>query len=780
MGTKILIKKGIRRQRMTLMGTFILFVLISLAAVLAVTVSLQSESRVQSEMNRLRFGDSTVWVSGNLNLPALTQEISASDEVETVYAQPLIFAGYTISGTHSDNEGQLLAFTPEQYDYRVLKNDLSGYQQAAEIRTGEIYISPAMQSSYDVKIGDTVSFSLSRTGEKAEYVVAGYFEDPFMGSSMIDMKSFLISQTDFDALTERLAGADPFNLTARSGAMLHLFSSEQADTAAQLENALEKQAALGTSIQFSYSRSSMLGFMMLLQNIFIGFLCAFAAILTIVSLFVIAHNISASMELERRDMAALKMMGCTSTKLRIVQLAQYAIAVAGGLLGGFLLSVLVVPPMMDTMISSTGMRIPAQIPVMICLAALIGMLVLLAAFVWLRTAKIISITPLQALLQESVTADNAPRTPLTRQHLSFDLALRQLFSGRKKYGGICCVAVVLVLFVSVIGRMNLWLGANGEGLMDAFSVAAHDLGVQAMGADTDMAAIESKISEYAAIEDTYELAMQSVTVNGTAYTANILDEPEWFHILSGSTCQAADEIVVTKFVAEDLGVQIGDEISVQRDGSTSQYRITGIYQCANEMGANIGMTKEGFARIGNVEDYIWCKHYILSDSSYNEKIMRELQQLYPTEIDVHTNSWSGLSGIVQTMHLLTVMMLGIVTILVLITITLSAGKILTAEQRDLAVFRAIGFSANRLRQTFALRIALVVMMGSVLGTLLACVFADTLIGRLLSGFGIGSFHSDTGASIFIPGILITLLFAIFALLASRRIRRLELKNLLTE
>lgn len=59
---------------------------------------------------------------------------------------------------------------------------------------GEIYISPAMKSGFEIGIGDTIQFELTRKNEYIRFEVAGYFEDAFMGSSMIDMKSFLISR----------------------------------------------------------------------------------------------------------------------------------------------------------------------------------------------------------------------------------------------------------------------------------------------------------------------------------------------------------------------------------------------------------------------------------------------------------------------------------------------------------------------------------------------------------------------------------------------------------
>lgn len=75
--------------------------------------------------------------------------------------------------------------------------------------------------------------------------------------------------------------------------------------------------------------------------------------------------------------------------------------------------------------------------------------------------------------------------------------------------------------------MGTWLGPNGEGLMNTFSVADHDLGVQPFNASVPMDKIEMVINWYSPIQETYELATQSVNVNGRGYTANVLNDTEW-------------------------------------------------------------------------------------------------------------------------------------------------------------------------------------------------------------------------------------------------------------
>ena len=69
------------------------------------------------------------------------------------------------------------------------------------------------------------------------------------------------------------------------------------------------------------------------------------------------------------------------------------------------------------------------------------------------------------------------------------------------------------------------------------------------------------------------LAMPTVSVNGVDMTANVITEPERFHILSGRTCQAADEVVLTEFAAADLGVAVGDTVTL-----AGAFRQWGIYR----------------------------------------------------------------------------------------------------------------------------------------------------------------------------------------------------------
>lgn len=783
MGFSILLRRGSKRQRGALTGIVILLCVVCFALNMALMVSTNAGSYVHSEMTRMGFGDLTAWVAQVPDTDGLTPQLAQAQGVERVQVQPLIFSGYRIGDTRSDNEGQLLAYDPAAYPYRILSDDLGGYQSGVTIASGEIYLSPAMQSSYDVSIGDSIRFNLSRGAGNMDFTVAGWFEDPFMGSSMIDMKSFLISLEDFALVTARLTTISDFDILGREGAMLHIFHDESSGVStANMQRAITEGTDLSAYAEFVYTDAALSGFMLILQNIFTGFLCAFAGVLLYVAVIVIGHSISAAIAQEERDLAILKTVGYTSRKLRCVQIAQYGGAVMLGAGIALVLSVLAARIVPRLTVTSTGLLMPGDLPWGLCMGVLLLLLLLMAGFLLLRTVRIARISPVQTLTgreESSIPVSRLKRVTGGRG-LFAQLALRQVSTGMTRYLGVCLVAALLVLFLSVVGRMNTWLGPNGEGLMDAFSAADHDLGVQPVQA-VDMDAVESIITFYAPITDTYQLAMQPVSVNGVDYTVNAIDEPEWFHVLSGETTARDDQVLLTSFVAENLGVSIGEPVTVQGSRGSAEYTVSGIYQCANETGANIGMSKEGFARIGSVDGFIWCHHYVLADHTRNEEIMTAINAEYRLDMDVHTNSWSGLSGIVSTMRLLMAFIYAVVIVFILITVLLTSGKFLHAEQRDMAILKTVGFTSSSLRWAFALRFVLVVLVGSSFGALISSLLADRVILMLLSSFGVGAFSvTAMFAGIIMPICIVTVLFALFAYGAAVRLKRLSAVSLLSE
>ncbi len=769
-----------KRHKGSLAGIFVLIFLVSVSLVSVITVWRNSGQYVKDEMGRLGFGTITAWVSGISDIEMLTEEIDKISGVERTGIQPVIFSEYEVNGQESDSEGQLVTYEPEKYSYRIFSDDLKGYGPDAIIHTGEIYVSPSLHSMFGVELGDEISFPVARNGGRVTFTVKGWFEDPFMGSSMIGMKSFLICGEDHEKIAGMIheAGIDAL---ARDGYMVHIFQSAS-ESAAQLNALLDRDTALLQYAEFTHSDSAIYGFMMTLQNVFTGLLLAFVLIMILVSLIVMGHSISSSQEQDMEDTGILKTIGFTTGKLQKIQMLLYMVPVFLGIVSGVLGAVPVSLAVSRMTLTTTGLLIPAGIPFAVCIPVLLLIFGVLAGFVWLRTAQLEKITPMNAIrdADRNGGAGKTGHSPIYQRNLCFWLALRQVVSGKKRYLGACLVAALLVFFASLIGRMDSWLGPDGKGLMDAFNPADLHIAAQPMG-EAGEEDVEQTIEEYTNITDQYMLAMPGVSVEGTDYTANVITQPERFHMLKGQTCMESDEIVLTEFAAADLNVAIGDTVSVSAGLGNAEYRISGIYQCANDMGANVGLSREGYQRIGQETANMWCVHYFIEDVDMQPQIMEALDAAYGGDVYLHENSWPGLYGILSAMELLTYFMYGIVVILIFVITTLTGSRLLALEQRDMGIYRSFGFTAMQLRISFSLRFGMISFLGALIGLVCSAFLTDPLVAALLRMFGISNFSSHpTIGNVLLPALVVIVSFTIFAWCVAGKIKTGRLASLLSK
>lgn len=103
-------------------------------------------------------------------------------------------------------------------------------------------------------------------------------------------------------------------MLGKSGAMVHVFQKEGSVLSSVEFNAgIQENTDISLYTEFSYRQESVLGYMLLLQNILCGFLIAFSVVLTAVCLIVTGHSLSSLIEQDKRDMAALKTVSIIMT-----------------------------------------------------------------------------------------------------------------------------------------------------------------------------------------------------------------------------------------------------------------------------------------------------------------------------------------------------------------------------------------------------------------------------------------------------------------------------------
>ena len=772
-----LLKADMKSQKGSLIGIFMLVLIITVSLCVVISVWGNSTAYEREQIDRIGYGDMAYWLSGVPDREKLVEQVEGLDEVEKVEVEDIvIFTRFFVGGQSIGVEGSLHLLDAADGRHRIFQENLEGIQEASgELQDGEIYVPSSFCSLYDVEAGDVLRLAAAE-GEKEElFTIKGFFEDPVAGSALMGLKEALMTKNDI----ERLAGLlDQAGEAAqgRRASVFHIFRVKDGTLSfGEFQKILNEKTDLMAVWGFSYSKDAILGFMLILHNIFAGFLLVFVMILLVVALIIIGHSISSIIEQNYVDMGILKAIGYTCNNLRIVRILQYLIVILCGMAIGLPVSALVVQKINRLTVTVTGLWIPSDIPIGNCLLALGVILFVIIAFICIKTIKIGKITPIRAIRggAEDVHFKSRFMAPIQKRGLSFWLAYRQLISGEKQYISACFVASLLVFFLSLTARMDAWLGPNGEGLMNSFSASRFDLGV----ARTDEVLadeIEDIIEARAGIADSYQFQMNRAAVDQIEYVINIISEPEYFNLLQGRTCLYSNEIVMTQTVADELNVGIGDTVSVAFGGKELDYLISGIYQCANDMGKNFGISREGFQRFleaGEAEEPYYT-YYLFRDTSMVEELSQFLQDNYGEKINIDENTWSGVDSILLVLSVLMVFMYVITIVFVLITVTLTGSKILYKEQHDMGIYKSLGFLSGRLRLAFAIRFGIVAILGSAVGIVLSVYLTDPLANVILKICGISHFTSHPSLfRMLVPAFVVCGLFLVFAYLASGKVRK---------
>lgn len=777
---KTLVRAGVRQHKGSLFGIFILMLLVSFVMMTVLMLWSNSGAYIHSELNRIGFGDQTVWVSEVPDMERMEEEIQGLEPVERIDVQEMIYTSYELNGEESDSEGQMIPYEQDENRYRFFRAGMDGYLETApDILPGEVYVPTSLVSMFNAGIGDELVLRIAREGGDMALQIAGFYEDPAMGSSMIGMKGFLVNTEDYEKAVQQIRISE-INALARTGAMLHIDTQDQM-AVAEVSTLLNEQTSLSEYTEFIYSMETLEGFMMILQNALSGILLAFVMILLIAVMVVIAHSINGAIESDYLNLGILKTMGTSNGVLKDVQLIQYFTAILIGTMVGSMISALTGGAISQATLTTIGVLIPGDIPWLEGFAAVAVMLLILLAFILKKVSKIEKVAPLDAIQGRIQSGENKKgKRFIRKKYLHLNLALRQIVSGKKRYAGICIIALLLVFFVSMVGRMDCWLGADGKGMMDAFNPADHDIGIQAFG-NLRVEDMRDDMEQMTTITDSYLLAMPTVRMNGISYTANVIDQPERFHLLSGRTSIADNEIVITEFIAQDQQVEIGDIVTIGGDTGEAEYIVTGIYQCANEMGANLGMSREGYLKIGRDDPQIWCHHLFLENPAQKGAIRELLESMYGGDVHIHENTWPGLFGIIRVMQIALIVMYGMVTLFIVITTIMTGNRMLVTEQKDLGIYKSIGLSTSHLRRSFAMRFMVSSLIGAAAGIALALAATDLFVGFVMKMAGISNFSSHPGIlEMLFPGVVVVALFTTFSWLWSGKMKRMDLTALIAD
>ena len=241
---------------------------------------------------------------------------------------------------------------------------------------------------------------------------------------------------------------------------------------------------------------------------------------------------------------------------------------------------------------------------------------------------------------------------------------------------------------------------------------------------------------------------------------------------------------MTEILADDHGKKIGDTITVSLDGKKADFIISGTFQTVFEDGRICEFTFDGAKRLG-IESLL-SGSIKLSDESKAEEVKTMLNERFRGKIKASlAEKNSFIDNIKDTVNVLMSLfskaMYVICIIFGAVIVYMVCTKTFHRERKDIGIYKSLGVTSGKLRMQFALRFALVGLMGTIIGSLFAVWLTHPILSALMRIIGLSNFLTDFSIGTFLfPSLLLIGTYFIFAYIASSGVKKVAVRELVNE
>ncbi|MFJ5764212.1 ABC transporter permease [Lysinibacillus sp. NPDC093210] len=700
--------------------------LVALSAILVVNLSgaldtLMKQAKTPHFM-QMHVGDiNTVRLKGFAEQNSNVQDFQVL-EFLNIDGSQIILGNSTFVNNVQDNG---FSIQSEKFDYLL---DLDG--NIINASDGELYVPLRYKKENNVKVGDMAVIS------GKPFTVAGFLRDSQMNSMLSSSKRFLISKNDYADI--KGSGRTEYLIEFRLKDLSSLGAFETAYATAGLE-------ANGPTITYPLFKT----INALSDGMMIAIILLISVLVVTIAFMCIRFTLLAKIEVDYREIGVMKAIGLPVSDIKKIYLAKYtAIALVGsviGYAGAFLFKNILLENIRLYMGESDNSS----------LASLFGILGIVIVFfaiiayvngVLKRFRKISAAEAIR--YGTSQEKNGATRRFCLNSNRLFNtnifLGIKDVLSRKRLYATMLTVLVISA-FIMIV-PLNLYNTISSNNFIKYMGIGNYDMRIDIQ--QTDHISQKTKQILYAINNDstvskhtvlstkTFKVKME----DGTERNIKIeLGDHSIFPIeySTGRAPASQHEIALSELNADELSKKIGDIITLIMAGKEQNFTISGIYSDIT----NGGKTAKAIFN-DNSTDMMWS---VINVEFFDKAVLDSRMTAYTNHFNYA--KVSDINDYVLQTFGSTIDAVGkasraaiAVALFITVLVTLLFMKMLVAKDRySIAVMKALGFTNSDITTQYAARSLFVLMIGIVVGTLLANTLGGLLAGVVISSFGASSF-----------------------------------------
>lgn len=726
-----IIRNDILKSKLITLTTMIFVaaaaMLVSLAAILAVNLS----GALDTLVTQAKTPHFMQMHSGKINtvrLTAFAEQNSNVDEFQVVEflnfdGAQIIFGDNSLASSVQDNG---LSVQNEKFDYLL---DLDG--NVINVSDGEIYVPVSYMKDNTAKIGDKAVIS------GKEFTVVGFLRDSTMNSSLSASKRFLVSSNDYAEIKK--LGNPEYLIEFRLKDMSALGAFETAYANAGLEmNGPTVTYALFQMMN-AISDGMMIGVILLvgLLVVAIAFMC-------------IRFTLLAKIEDDYREIGVMKAIGLRVSDIKKIYLAKYAAIAAEGSILGFALSFVFKGMLLENIRLYMG---ESEYSSFAYVFGIIGILLVFLAIIAYVNGVLKRFRKISAA--EAIRFGTSMEKTAGAKH--FTLRGNRLFStniflgikdvlARKRLYATMLAVLVISAFIMIVPQ-NLYSSISSKSFISYMGIGNYDLRIQLSG---NIDNVSDKVAEIVETLKSDQAISKVAILTTKTFKAKMEDGSEEnikielgdhsiFPIAytEGKAPAADDEIALSTIYADEMSKKVGDVITLVIEGTEKDLKVSGIYSDIT----NGGKTAKAVFT-DNSAGIMWSivPAEVSDKSLVDAKVAEYADKFdYAKTSDIDEFVKQTLGSTISSAELASYAAIA-VALVITVLVTLLFMKMLVAKDKySIAVMKAFGFTNSDIKAQFVSRSVFVLIIGIVLGTLLANTLGEMLVGMVISSFGASKF-----------------------------------------
>lgn len=728
---KRILLKDLTRNKVVTITLFIFILLASMLVSSSINIIIELTNSMTSLFQKSHTPHYVQMYSGKLQQKEIDKFSSKTPYIKKQQTSELlnINGANIFLGNKVENQANSVlenSFTKQNDKFDFL---LDMDNQIMQIKDGEIGVPVYYMKQSNLKIGDTIK--IINGNFFMEFTIKDFIRDSQMNPSLVTSKRFLISDNDWNTLKSNIGESE----------YLIEFILDDINKISEFETLYQSTKLPQTGTSVTYSIYKLLN--SLSDGIVITIIILISILLITISILCLRFTLITTIEEDYREIGVMKAIGIKNGNIQNLYLIKYLLIASFASFLGYILSLFIGPLFTKNIYIYMGAIDKTIFSILVPFIGSVLVFLSVVFFCKVILKKFKKISVVNALRGNRSTNSvkygfsfQIHKNKITNTNIL--LGLNEVLKKITVYGLLCFVYTICI-FIMIVPTNFLntikspeFITYMGAGKSDIrIDLPQTKQTKHLFNSILEKINVDNDVKKYASFTtSSYKIRNKDGKIeNIKIENGNFRTFPLTY--VKGSAPMKENEIALSVINANELEKSIGDNLSIFLKDKELILTVSGIYQDITYGG------KTAKAMLPSSEDNIlW--HIVNLNLKPGVNVADKLKQYsinyYPAKITDMNNYTSQTLGSVISQLRLVIKLAVVISIAISSLITAMFFKMLIAKDTpQTAIMFSLGFSTKDIRIQYITRALLILIIGTVLGVIMANTLGQKISGLLLSG-----------------------------------------------